>query len=63
MRQPSGYRHASQLKLFHPPQRAPQWQALSSEVRQRATKLLALILRRHAAGRGVPDNAKGTSDE
>jgi hypothetical protein len=63
MRWSPGYRHANQLKLFHPRQKTPQWQGLPSEVRRSATKLLALMLRRHAAGRPVPDNAQGTSDE
>ncbi len=63
MRWSLGYRHANQLKLFHPPQRTPQWQTLPPEARQSATKLLALMLRQHAAGRAVPANEEGTSDE
>ena len=63
MRWLPGYRHANQLKLFQPPQRTPQWQSLPPEVKQSTTKLLALMLRRHTAGRAVPGNTKGTSDE
>ena len=58
-----GYRHANQLKLFHPPQSTPRWQALPPEIRDGATNVLALMLRRHAARGVVPDDAEGTSDE
>ena len=57
------YRHADQLKLFHPPQKTPQWHTLPSEIRQSATKLLALMLRRHAVRGLVPGGAKGADDE
>ena len=63
MRSSPGYRHVNQLRLFHPRQKRPQWQALPSEVKQSATRLLALMLRRHATAHAVLDNAKGTSDE
>ena len=58
-----GYRHANQLKLFHPPQSTPRWQALPLEIRDGATKLLALMLRGHAASGVAPDDAEETSDE
>ena len=63
MRWSLGSLHANQLKLFHPPQSPPHWQALPAEVRQSAKKLLAQMLRRHAAAHSVPVDAKGASDE
>lgn len=60
MRRLRDRRHFNQLDLFHPPQKTPQWQRLPLEVRQSATKLLALMLRRHAP---IRDEAEGVSDE
>jgi hypothetical protein len=55
------YRHADQLKLFHPAQSTPQWQTLPPTVRQSATKLLALMLCEHAVGGLVAGDARRAS--
>ena len=57
------HRPANQLKLFHPPRKTPPWQTLPLEVRQRAIKLLALLLRQNVAERGVADPAQEASNE
>lgn len=55
--------HTTQLKLFHPPQRTPQWRSLPVEVTQAATVLLARLLREHQAHHVAFDSAEVAGDE
>jgi len=52
---------ATQLKLFQPAIRSPDWQQLPLEIRQQTVRLLAQLLREHAA-RGSR-RAGGAGDE
>jgi hypothetical protein len=52
-----------QLKLFHPPRRRPTWRRLPEEVRKRATRLLAQMLRERIARRLDGDAITEASDE
>jgi len=54
---------AAQLKLFHPPAKSPEWQALPPEVRQATTVLLARMLREHCANCPACESAEEVSDE
>ena len=45
MRRSQHPRHTTQLDLFHPPLRAPEWRRLPAEVRERTALLLARMLR------------------
>ena len=63
MRRSPGRRHFNQLDLFHPPPRTPQWHRLPLEVRQSATKLIALMLRRHVSAHPIGEETKGVRDE
>ena len=37
----------AQFTLFHPPHKAPAWQGLPREIRLKAARLLAQLLREH----------------
>lgn len=64
MRWSPARRHTlQQLGLFHPPRKIPDWRTLPAEVRQKATMLLAQMLRQHHSKRFTIDNAKEESDE
>ncbi len=63
MRWSTGSRHALQLGLFHPPRRIPEWRTLPPEVKQRATMLLAQMLRHHHSKHLVVNHSKEASDE
>jgi hypothetical protein len=49
----------AQSTLFHPPHKSPPWQGLPREIRLKAARLLARLLREHF---GRP-NAAGTKKE
>ncbi len=53
----------AQLKLFHPPAKSPEWQALPPEVRQATTVLLARMLREHRASCAACEGAEEVGDE
>ena len=63
MRSPLDRHHRVQLELFHPPLKTPNWSGLPPEVRQRATNLLARMLREHRARRFGPNKGKEACDE
>jgi hypothetical protein len=54
---------AAQLKLFHPPIKAPCWNTLPSEFRQQILPLLARLLREHNAREGARGAAKEDGHE
>jgi hypothetical protein len=56
-------RQEDQLSLFHPPRRRPTWRRLPEEVRERARKLLAQMLREKMARRRDGDAVSEVSDE
>jgi hypothetical protein len=56
-------RQEEQLGLFHPPRHRPTWQRLPEEVRERARRLLAQMLREQVARRLGGDAVTEASDE
>ena len=54
----------AQFKLFHPPQKRPSWQLLPPpEVRRKAERLLARLLREHIGRVRASGSRKEASDE
>jgi hypothetical protein len=57
MRKSLTRQRVAQFKLFHLPQKRPSWQLLPSEVRRKAERLLARLLREHIGRVHVCGNA------
>ncbi len=59
------YRHCRelQLELFHPPRETPEWRTLPMEVRERARRLLARMLRMRPVQGGADETGRAASDE
>ena len=63
MRKSLARQRVAQFKLFHPPQKRPSWQLLPPEVRVKAERLLARLLREHIGRVHVSGSKKGAGDE
>jgi hypothetical protein len=57
------HRRAGQWDLFQPMPQQPAWSTLPVEVRQKATRLLARLLRELQARRGNAAHEKEVNDE
>ena len=63
MRKSLTRQRVAQFKLFHPPQKRPSWQLLPPEVRRKAERLLARLLREHIGRVHLSGSKKGAGDE
>lgn len=53
----------AQSTLFHPPHKSPAWQELPREIRLKAVKLVARLLREHVARLHAASTGKEAGDE
>lgn len=53
----------AQSTLFHPPHKSPAWQELPREIRLKAERLLARLLREHFARLRAASSRKEAGDE
>ena len=63
MRRPERPRHARQLELFRPDTPKLEWRQLPAEVRGKATRLMARMLRERQRAEAVDEPAGGHDDE
>jgi hypothetical protein len=53
----------AQSTLFHPPRKSPAWQELPQEIRLKAARLLARLLREHFGRLDAASTKKEAGDE
>lgn len=63
MRRPERPLHAAQLDLFRADSREPDWRQLPVEAREKATRLIARLLRACQTQRAVARAGGGRNDE
>jgi hypothetical protein len=63
MRKSLSHRVVAQSTLFHPPHKSPAWQELPREIRMKAGRLLARLLREHFGRLHAASSRKEAGDE